>query len=305
MTKELKEVIQKIDMEFKEYFKNDPDVKTIFVAGSMAHDDYQDRVDNDYDIRAISDEVSKEQLLKFEEFLTHLSKKLTTEELAVGYSCLVGPVNHKVAVDKKNVLIHAMIHRTDQMDEFLPVTHKYQYGTRYRIVDGLDSLKRFQDVRYNLDELLNAHEGLRYCIDMLEKKEYRYLSWDILENDCVFNFHAVPMPEDTILENCFYSVNKFINNLMNYCRWNNYDIPEDKMVFTIRLLGQINCNYDTLYLLHGLFTKSEDILNKLFDNPLEETIKLLKVFEGRVDYLEEIFPKKEQEFVKTKKKIKS
>ena len=91
-----------------------------------------------------------------------------------------------------------MIHQKDQMDDFLPVTHKYQYGTRYRIVDGEDSLKRFRQVRYNLDELLNAHEGLLYCIDMLQKKEYRYLSWDIEDNKCEFNFHAVPMSDDTI-----------------------------------------------------------------------------------------------------------
>ena len=142
MTNELKEVVEKIDVEFKEYFKDDPSVRTIFVAGSMAKPDYEDREDNDYDIRVISDHVSKEQLLKFENFLENLSQKLSTNDLAVGYSCLVGPVNHKVSDTKKNVLIHAMIHEESQMDDFLPVTHKYQYGTRYRIVDGEDSLKR-------------------------------------------------------------------------------------------------------------------------------------------------------------------
>ena len=50
MTQELKNVISKIDVAFKEYFKEDPEIKTIFVAGSMAHDDYQDRIDNDYDM---------------------------------------------------------------------------------------------------------------------------------------------------------------------------------------------------------------------------------------------------------------
>ena len=184
MTNELKAVLERIGGEFKEYFKDDSDIKTIFVAGSMAHDDYQDRIDNDYDIRAISDKVTREQLIKFEEFLENLSKKLTTEELAVGYSCLVGPVNHKVSTDKKNILIHAMIHRRDQMDDFLPVTHKYQYGTRYRIVEGEDSLNRFKEMRYGLDEIVYSHEGLKYCIDMLEKKEYRYLTWEINETDC-------------------------------------------------------------------------------------------------------------------------
>lgn len=295
MTSELKSIIKKIDNSFIEYFKSDPRIKTIFVAGSMALNDYVDREDNDYDIRAISDQVTRDQIIKFEEFLDYLSKKLSTKDIEVGYSCLVGPVNHKVATNKKNVLIHAMIHQKDQMDDFLPVTHKYQYGTRYRIVDGEDSLKRFRQVRYNLDELLNAHEGLLYCIDMLKKKEYRYLSWDTKDNKCEFNFHAVPMPDDTIFENCFYSTNKFINNLINYCNWNEYLIPEDKMCFAIRLLGQENSNEKTLFLLHSLFTKNEKILKYLFEDPLQETILLLEKFALKVQNLDVIFPKKEVE----------
>ena len=295
MTSELKSIIKKIDNSFIEYFKSDPRIKTIFVAGSMALNDYVDREDNDYDIRAISDQVTRDQIIKFEEFLDYLSKKLSTKNIEVGYSCLVGPINHKVATNKKNVLIHAMIHQKDQMDDFLPVTHKYQYGTRYRIVDGEDSLKRFRQVRYNLDELLNVHEGLLYCIDMLQKKEYRYLSWDTKDNKCEFNFHAVPMSDDTIFENCFYATNKFINNLINYCNWNNYLIPEDKMCFAIRLLGQENSNEKTLFLLHSLFTKNEKILKYLFEDPLQETILLLEKFALKVQNLDVIFPKKEVE----------
>ena len=295
MTSELKSIIKKIDNSFIEYFKSDPRIKTIFVAGSMALNDYVDREDNDYDIRAISDQVTRDQIIKFEEFLDYLSKKLSTKDIEVGYSCLVGPVNHKVDTNKKNVLIHAMIHQKDQMDDFLPVTHKYQYGTRYRIVDGEDSLKRFRKVRYNLDELLHAHEGLLYCIDMLKKKEYRYLSWDTEDNKCEFNFHAVSMSDDTIFENCFYSTNKFINNLINYCNWNNYLIPEDKMCFAIRLLGQENSNEKTLFLLHSLFTKNEKILKYLFEDPLQETILLLEKFALKVQNLDVIFPKKEVE----------
>lgn len=302
MTNELKEVVRKIDLEFKEYFKNDKEIKTIFVVGSMAKFNYEDRQDNDYDIRVISDHVSREQLLNFENFLKNLSEKLTTKDLAVGYSCLVGPVNHKVSENKKNILIHAMIHESHQMDDFLPITHKYQYGTMYRIVTGEDSLARFKDIRYNLDEMLNTHEGLRYCIDMLEKKEYRYLTWDINDNNCKFNFHQKQMPEDTIFENCFYSFNKFITNLINYCKFNNYDIPLDKICFAIRLIGQKNLNSNILFLLHGLFTKNETVLKATIKNPLQSTIDLLKLFEIKVQELDNIFPKLE---IKTKKLIKN
>ncbi|MBR3660403.1 MAG: hypothetical protein IKN63_00675 [Bacilli bacterium] len=298
MTNELKKLTKKIDKEFIEYFLSDVEVETIFVAGSMAYDDYQDREDNDYDIRVIAKEVNRDKIINFEKFLEELSRKLSTPSIEVGYSCLVGPVNHKVSSDKKNILIHAMIHRSDQMDGFLPVTHKYQYGSRYRIVYGKDSLERFQNIRYNIDELVNAHEGLYYCIDMLKHKEYRYLTWDTDNNKCEFNYHFVEMTEDIVLEICFYSVNKFVDNLINYCKWENYEITENKVIFCIRLLGQENVNESILFLLQGLLTKSESLLKAIFHDPLQETINLLEKFVQKVYLIDNIFPKKELEKVK-------
>ena len=300
MSSDLKKITKKIDKEFIHYFLPDAEMETIFVVGSMAKYDYKDRQDNDYDIRVISTDVNSQKIINFENFLKEICQRLTTDEIEVGYSCLVGPVNHKVSKNKKNILIHAMIHRKDQMDDFLPVTHKYQYGTRYRIVYGKDSLKRFQNVRYTLDELLNAHEGLYYCIDMLKKREYRYLTWDIDGDKCEFNFHADKMPEETVMENCFYSTNKFVNNLMNYCRWNDYIIPDDKMKFTIDLLGEKNINEKVLYLLKGLYSKKEEILNEVFDNPVEATICLLEIFGERVKILDQIFEKNEKEKILVK-----
>lgn len=302
MTNDLKKITKRIDVEFVKYFFPDMDMETIFVVGSMAHDDYQDRMDNDYDIRVICKEVNPEKIKQFEKFLEELCKKLTTESIEVGYSTLVGPVNHKVSNNKKNILIHAMIHTKDQMDDFLPITHKYQYGNNYRIVYGKDNLKKFKNVRYNLDELVNAHEGLNYCIDMLKSREYRYLVWNTKNDKCEFNYYSVPMSDDMIIESCCYSVNKFINNLMNYCRWEGFDIPEDKMIFCIRLLGQASINENKLFLLQGLFTKSESILKAIFANPLKETIKLLEEFKIYINYLDSIFPKKEE---KNKKLIRS
>ncbi len=302
MTNELKRITKEIDKEFIKYFIADRDIETIFVVGSMAYDDYKDRIDNDYDIRVIANNVNRDKISNFENFLVDLSKKLTTKKIEVGYSTIVGPVNHKVSSNKQNILIHAMIHRTDQMDDFLPITHKYQYGNRYRIVYGKDSLEKFKNVRYTIDELINAHEGLIYCIDMLKKHEYRYLTWDINENKCEFNYHSIPMTEDIVLENCFYSVNKFIDNLMNYCRWENYDIPEDKIIFCIRLLGQRNIREDTLFLLQSLFNKNEIMLKTLFANPLIETIHLLEEYKFCIQYLDSIFPKKEE---KSKKLVKN
>ena len=303
MTNELKKITKQIDKEFTKYFINDVDMETICVVGSMAHDDYVDRMDNDYDIRVIANDVNRDKIINFEKFLDNLSKKLTTNNIRVGYSTLVGPVNHKVSNNSKNILIHAMIHRSDQMDDFLPVTHKYQYGTRYRIVYGKNNLQKFSNVRYNLDELLNSHEGIKYCIDMLKKREYRYLTWDTKDGKCEFNYHVDIMPEDTIIENCFYSVNKFVNNLMNYCRFENYDIPGDKVIFCIRLLGKENINEGTLFLLQSLLNKYESMIKTMFKSPIDETIKLLEKFEMRINYLDEVFPKKND--IKSKKLIRS
>ena len=302
MTNELKKITKRIDVEFLKYFYPDIDMETIFVVGSMAQDNYEDRMDNDYDIRVICKEVNPDKINKFEKFLSDLCKKISNDNIEVGCSCLVGPVNHKVSKNKKNILIHAMIHTIDQMDNFLPKTHKYQYGNNYRIVYGKDNLKKYKNVRYNLDELINGHEGLKYCIDMLKKREYRYLVWDTKNDECEFNYYSIPMSEDMIIESCCYSVNKFITNLMNYCRFEGYDIPEDKMVFTIRLLGQTSVNENTLFILHGLFNKNETILKKLFANPLKETIKLLEDLKFYINYLDIVFPLKNE---KTKKLVRS
>ncbi len=290
MTDELKAITKKIDVAFTIYFWSKKEVETIFVVGSMAKNDYQDRFANDYDIRVISKRVTKEDIEDFNYFLKQLSKTLTTDKIEVSYSTLVGPVNHKVSDTKKNVLIHAMIHEKSQMDDFLPETHKYQYGKRYRIVYGIDNLKKFRERTFTLDDLLNGHEGLNYTIDMLKKHEYRYLDWDIENDNVAFNYHAVPIDKDTIYECCFYSVNKFIDNLMNYCKFNGYQIPNHKMDFTLELLGS-NIKSPTLFLLDGLFRKDEVLLMNIFPDIIDATIKLLEKFQERVQLLDLIFAK--------------
>ncbi len=292
MTDELKSIIKKIDAAFTIYFLGQEKVETIFVVGSMAKDDYIDRFANDYDIRVISKKVTKEDVEGFKILLEKLAENLSTDDILVSYSTFVGPVNHKISTDKKNVLIHAMLHEKSQMEDFLPKTHKYQYGQRYRIVSGVDNLKKFQDVRYTLDDIINGHEGLKYCIDMLKKHEYRYLDWDICDDNVSFNYHEVPITKDTIYENCFYSVNKLLDNLINYCKFENYEIPENKMDFTLQLLGNENLQSPILFLLDGLLRKDEILLKNIFNNIEDETIKLLEKFEMRIQFLDEIFEKK-------------
>lgn len=299
MTNELKKLTKRIDNEFLKYFLSDKDMETIFVVGSMAKDDYQDNMDNEYDIRIICKEVNAIKIINFEIFLEELSINLTNENIVVGYSSLIGPINNKISNNNKNILIHANLYDKKIMDN-LPLTHKYQYGNKYRIIYGKDTLKQYKDIVYEMDDIVNGYEGLNYCIDMLKRQEKRYLAWSILREESELKYYIVTLKENEKIEICFSLVNKFIDNLMNYCKMNNYDIPEDKVVFCIRLLGQANINENTLFLLQGLLTRSESMLKAIFANPLKETISLLELFKLYLNHLDYIFAKKE----KTKNLIK-
>ena len=292
---EIKKIAKIVDEEFKKYFKNDKTIKSIFVVGSMTFDDYQERADNDYDIRAVSTKVTARQIQDFEKFLSKLSKKLTTKDIGVNYSCLVGPVNHNVSTKDKNFLIHAMIHQESQLDDFLPVTHKYSYSKRHRIVEGEDCIDRFKDIRYTIDDILNAHEGLNYCIDMLEKREYRYLTWEIDGTKCEFVFKQDKMPEDTIYENCFYSTNKFLKNLRNYCNWNEIEMPENYVEAAMDLLGEKYQNEKTREIIQCLVAKDEEKMKILTKNPIETTIPILQELGNNVKTIEKFYKKKVKE----------
>ena len=292
----IREIAKTVDSEFKEYFKNDESIKSIFVAGSMALDDYIERTDNDYDIRAVSTHVTAKQLLDFENFLAELSQRLTTDDIGVNYSCLVGPVNHNISTKEKNFLIHAMIHEEKQLDDFLPITHKYSYAKRYRIVDGEDCIGRFRTIRYTIDDILNSHEGLNYCIDMLKKREYRYLTWNVEGDNCEFTFNTDEMPEDTVCENCFYSTNKFLQNLRNYCDWNGIRMPKNQLEAAMKLLGEEYDCKEVRQVMECLVTKNEGKLKKMTSDPIRMTVPILQKFGENVKDLDKFYNKPEQEY---------
>ena len=97
------------------------------------------------------------------------------------------------------------------------------------------------------------------------------------------------------------SFNIIIDHIYNICFIDNYDIPENKIVFCLRLLGKANVSEKTLFLLQGLFYKDEFVLKKLVSNPCNETILLLKKIKFCLDYLDNIFSKKENHKIKNLK----
>ncbi|MBP3284627.1 MAG: hypothetical protein J6M02_03925 [Clostridia bacterium] len=285
----LKRIVQ-IDAEFVKRYGDDPNVLSVFVVGSMAdRRNYKARQNNDYDIRIVVKEVTPALLDDFEEMLRATCKRLSDSKICVGYSTLVAPANHCLSEDKCNILIHALIHAESDLRGFLPVTHQYTYGKLYRIVSGEDCLAQFKDVRYTLEELRTCHEGLLYCIDMLEKKEYRYLCWEKNGETCDFVYHADPLPKDVENESCFYSVNKFLWNLYNYCRFSGYTVPEERYAFAKKFLG--NADAFTVFFLRYLVAKDDFAVEALTDDVIKETLNVLYVFRERIEETEKIFGK--------------
>ena len=106
MTNEMKSILKKIDVAFTLYFLNNKEVESIFVVGDMAKDDYHDQKNNDYDIKIISNKVTKEDLENFEHFLSILSKNISTESIEVEYLSLLESSNERISSNKtiiKNV----------------------------------------------------------------------------------------------------------------------------------------------------------------------------------------------------------
>lgn len=281
--------ISQIDAEFVKHYGDDPNVLSIFVVGSMADRKYEVRQNNDYDIRIVAKKVTPELLTDFEDMLKMLSAKLSTDKLCVGYSTLIAAANHSLSEDKCNILIHALIHAETDLHDFLPVTHQYTYGNLYHIVSGEDCLAQFKNVRYTLDDLRNCHEGLYYCIDMLEKREYRYLCWEIDGEKCNFVFRVEPLSGAVTDECCFYSVNKILGNLQNYARFNGYIVPDDRYRFAERFVGEMDVN--TMMFLWGLVRKREDTIKMFSDDVVKKTVEVLRIFEKKMECFDEIFKK--------------
>ncbi len=290
------DITKKVDKEFEERFKENSNIKSIFVVGSMADmNKYIGKKDNDYDIRIVAKKVNNQVVDEFREFLEETSKKIGTEDMPVSYSTAVGPVNHANKDNKPNFLIHGLVHKESQLDSFLPNTHKYSYSQNYRIVDGEDCLEKYKTTRFDVHDILHGHEGLNYCIDMLEKNEYRYLDWDTSDEFCDFTFYKKELPKEMINESCFYSINKNLKNIEQYCNWNELQIPKDKVEYAISLLGDKFDTPEIQEFLSTIIVKDVDRLNELTNNPIKLSKYILRKYKDRINEigLDKIYKQKE------------
>ena len=299
MKNKIKIITNRIEKEFINYFIKDEDIETIFVVESMIQKDGVAKCNNNFNIQVITNNINKEKMSNFEKFLKVLSKQLATENIKISYLNSAGFVNDIKLNNKQQILISTSFFQKDRINK-LPIMLKYQYGEKYKIVYGTDNLKKFRNIRYSLDELITTYEGLNYFINILKNKEYYYLKWDVENDKSELKYCINQIKDEKKLELCFYIVNNFVNKLINYCKFQELNIPDNRIIFCIRLLGQDYVNEATLFLLQALLSESEILLKTLFDNPVIETINLLYIFKLRINNLEEIFSKNKEN--KTKKK---
>ena len=92
----------------------------------------------------------------------------------------------------------------------------------------------------------------------------------------------------------FDNFNDILDDIHKFCIINNYDIPENRIIFCIRLLGQINVTEKTLFLLQGLIYRDDKILKIVFSNPYDEILLLFDKLKNSLSYLDSIFFKKEK-----------
>ena len=124
---------------------------------------------------------------------------------------------------------------------------------------------------------------------MLKRREYRYLTWKTNGDKCEFTFNVEKMPEDTVCENCFYSTNKFLQNLRNYCEWNGIEMPKNQLEAAMQLLGkEYNCR-EIRQVVECLVNKNEEKMRAMTNDPIRLTTPILQKFGENVQEINRFY----------------
>ena len=88
-----------------EELKDDKNIISIFLIGSMASDNYKMKKFNDYDIRFIVDSMNPDSYNKIMNILVNMKKEIEKLGFCCEISDVIGPV--KMTTDgEKNILLH-------------------------------------------------------------------------------------------------------------------------------------------------------------------------------------------------------
>lgn len=241
-----KAVFEEIPFLYKE-------VLSIFVVGSMASDDYQEKDFNDYDIRFIVDEVNPSILQSIDVVLERIKDRIISQNIGCEISKVIGPAKMEKQQDR-NVLLHALVMTNQELND-LPNIHKYSYSNQYKILYGEDFISPYHGIQITKDDVISSVEGIDYCIDLLENQKIRFSEW--VFDDGV---HLVDIERDAsdseLMELFYYSYHKAKQNIQNMIDTNHISCNLDDCLDYSLIEKDFIIKLEN----HGL--KLEDINNK-------------------------------------------
>lgn len=216
-------IVQGFLNQFK--IQSNGNLKSIFLVGSMAKDDYKLKRFNDLDIRFLFEKVDARIYTE----LVKVSKKIAliykSEDINIDCSFLIGPAK-LISGAKYNILIHNIV-LTPEILNNLPSTHKYSYSQNYKILVGEDCLRDFNGIRFDKKEIVNSIEGIDYCLKMISSRRIKYGKWGRDKDLYTIKFQDAAMTDEMLLETICYSLKKGIANTITWLEWNNTAVPRD------------------------------------------------------------------------------
>lgn len=253
-------------------------VLSVFVVGSMASINYQEKDFNDYDIRFIVDEVNPSIMQKIDVVLERIKDKIVSQNIGCEISKVIGPAKMEKQC-YRNVLLHALV-MTNQDLEHLPNIHKYSYSNQYRVLYGEDYIAPYQNLQITKEDVISSVEGIDYCIDLLKNQKIRYSQW-VYEDD----MHLEDIERDAncseLMELFYYSYHKAMNNIQNMIDTNhlscsivdylNYSFAENNFVFKLEnyCLESRDINDNNIELMCLILNKLKGVCDNMYTSKSE------------------------------------
>ena len=254
----MREIIDGIVERNIQSLKDDSQVISIFLIGSMANHDYKEKKHNDYDIRFIVKEVTVEIYQKISLVLEKIRSDIEKTGILCQVSDIIGPV--KITSEtERNVLIHGITMTEKDLDD-LPSIHKYSYSYRYHHIYGKDIIKRYQGIVILPKDIIDSTEGIEFCINLLKERKNSCNKWVVKDNKMSLEREYFSVDDKDMVELFNYSYKKAYNNIMNMLRTNSiilnindyldYTDKEKKLVIKISTdnlnVLDINDNINTM-----------------------------------------------------------
>ena len=190
-------------------------IKTFSLIGSSALSDNKTSLwSNDVDTSIIADPVTPQLLEEIERISAEICEELTDDTFDVEFVIRSGPMKLAKDPNKSHILLHHAVYTSEEYRKE-SVLLKYSWKHSETVLVG-KSLVETSDVNgLTFDDVINAHSGLKNCIEMLEKKITRYKGWDRDGDSVIPVLKEMPVAGVDLIEIAFYSV---LNTTMNIMR---------------------------------------------------------------------------------------